>query len=72
MKTIAEKLGKELEWVDMPFDSLIPALLAQKIDIVAAGMSATPERRNESLSLLPMKYHECFHCQRQYSVKIAG
>lgn len=44
MKTIAEKLGKELEWVDMPFDSLIPALLAQKIDIVAAGMSATPER----------------------------
>jgi ABC-type amino acid transport substrate-binding protein len=44
MESIANKLGKKIEWVDMPFDSLIPALLAHKIDIVAAGMSATPER----------------------------
>ena len=44
METIAKKLGKKLEWVDMPFDSLIPSLLAKKIHIVAAGMSATPER----------------------------
>lgn len=38
------KLGKKVEWVDMPFDSLIPALLTGKIDLIAAGMSATPER----------------------------
>jgi polar amino acid transport system substrate-binding protein len=44
MEAIAEKLGKKIEWVDMPFDSLIPALLSKKIDIVAAGMSATAER----------------------------
>lgn len=44
MEAIAEKLGKKIEWVDMPFDSLIPALLSRKIDIVAAGMSATAER----------------------------
>ncbi len=44
MEAIAAKIGKKLEWVDMPFDSLIPALLAKKIDIVAAGMSATEER----------------------------
>lgn len=44
MEAISEKLGKKIEWVDMPFDSLIPALLSRKIDIVAAGMSATAER----------------------------
>lgn len=44
MEAIADKMGKKLEWVDMPFDSLIPALLSKKIDIVAAGMSATSER----------------------------
>ena len=41
---ILGKLGKQVEWVDMPFDSLIPALLSGKIDLIAAGMSATPER----------------------------
>ncbi len=44
MEAIAAELGKKIEWVDMPFDSLIPSLLAKKIDIVAAGMSSTPER----------------------------
>lgn len=44
MEAIAAKIGKKVEWVDMPFDSLIPSLLAKKIDIVAAGMSATAER----------------------------
>ena len=44
MEAIAAKMGKQIEWVDMPFDSLIPSLLAKKIDIVAAGMSATEER----------------------------
>ena len=41
---IAEKIGKKIEWVDMPFDSLIPSLLANKIDLVVAGLSWTPER----------------------------
>lgn len=44
MEAIGAELGKKIEWVDMPFDSLIPSLLAKKIDIVAAGMSSTPER----------------------------
>ena len=44
MEAIAEKIGKKIEWVDMPFDSLIPALLSKKIDIIAAGLSATEER----------------------------
>ncbi|MDY3868686.1 MAG: transporter substrate-binding domain-containing protein [Pyramidobacter sp.] len=41
---IAKRLGKKVEWVDMPFDSLIPALMAGKIDLIAAGLSATEER----------------------------
>src|SRR6056297_2852839 len=44
MESIAEHAGFEIEWKDMPFDSLIPALLSEKIDIIAAGLSATPER----------------------------
>ncbi len=41
---IAEKMGKKVEVVDMAFDALIPSLLTGKIDIIAAGMSASPER----------------------------
>lgn len=41
---IGKKLGKEIKIVDMAFDALIPSILTKKIDIVAAGMSATPKR----------------------------
>lgn len=42
---IAEKLGVELEIQDIAFDSLIPSLNAGKADFIAAGMTATEERR---------------------------
>ena len=41
---VAEKMGKKVEWVDMAFDGLIPALLTNKIDMIAACMSVTSER----------------------------
>ena len=44
-KKIAEKLGVELEITDIAFDSLIPSLNAGKADFIAAGMTATDERR---------------------------
>ena len=44
-KHIAAKLGKELVIEDMPFDSLIAALNTNKINFVAAGMTADDERR---------------------------
>jgi len=44
MEIIAEKLGKKIEWQDMSFDGLIPALIAKRIDMVIAGMSITEER----------------------------
>lgn len=42
---IVERLGKKIEWQDMAFDGLIPAITTNRIDIAAAGMSATAERQ---------------------------
>lgn len=44
-KAIADKLGVELEIVNMDFDGLIPALNGGKGDMVAAGMTVTDERK---------------------------
>lgn len=46
-KKVAEKLGKELVIEDMAFDSLIMALNSDKIDFIAAGMTATDERKTQ-------------------------
>lgn len=46
-KKVAEKLGKELKIEDMAFDSLIMALNSDKIDFIAAGMTATEERKTQ-------------------------
>ena len=48
MAEIAKKVGFKFEIVNISFDSLIPALKAGKIDIIAAAMSATPERLKAS------------------------
>ena len=42
---IAEDLGVELEVQDLGFDSLLPALETNNVDMVVAGMTPTPERR---------------------------
>jgi len=44
MRAIAEKMGVEVEFQDMPFDSLIAAVQEGKIDVVIAAMQSTPER----------------------------
>ncbi|MBU3804346.1 MAG: basic amino acid ABC transporter substrate-binding protein [Candidatus Cellulosilyticum pullistercoris] len=46
-KKIAEKLGKELVIEDMAFDTLIMALNSDKVDFIAAGMTATDERKTQ-------------------------
>jgi polar amino acid transport system substrate-binding protein len=43
-RSVAEKLGVEVEFQDMPFDSLIAAVQEGKIDVIIAAMQATPER----------------------------
>ncbi|HHX13852.1 MAG TPA: basic amino acid ABC transporter substrate-binding protein [Clostridiales bacterium] len=47
MNAIAADQGFELEWVNMGFDGLIPALQAGNIDIIASGMDARPDRREK-------------------------
>lgn len=44
MEAIADDIGIEIEFRDMPFPSLIPALAAEKIDILATGLTVTEER----------------------------
>jgi len=41
---IGEKIGRGIEVVDMAFDGLIPALVTNKIDMIAAALNATAER----------------------------
>ncbi|MGQ9855237.1 MAG: basic amino acid ABC transporter substrate-binding protein [Fervidobacterium sp.] len=41
---LAKRLGVKLEVVNLPFDSLIPALQQGKIDLIIAGMTITEER----------------------------
>ena len=45
MEAIGEELGFQVEWVNMSFSGLIPALQSKKIDMIIAGMSATEERK---------------------------
>ena len=43
-RRLAAGLGRPLEFVDMKFMALIPALISGKIDLIVTGMTATPER----------------------------
>lgn len=48
MKAIGEDQGFEVEFVNLSFDGLIPALKAGNIDIIAAGMNKEdPERQKQ-------------------------
>ena len=42
---IAKLINIEIEFKDMKFDGLLPALESKNIDIIVAGMTATDERR---------------------------
>ena len=44
VKAMAMAIGAEPEFVEMPFKELIPALEAQKVDMVLSGMTITPRR----------------------------
>ena len=45
IEAIGKKLNKEIIWKNMAFDGLLPALQSKKIDVIIAGMTATPERK---------------------------
>lgn len=53
IKEIAQRTGKKIELHDMPFDALVPALQAGTIQVIAAGISPTPERAQRVLFTKP-------------------
>lgn len=44
IRAVADKAGYDVEILNMGFDALLPAIMTGSIDVVAAGMSITPER----------------------------
>lgn len=44
VRAIASRLDKEALFIDMAFDALLPSLSGGRIDLIAAGLSITPER----------------------------
>lgn len=44
MNEVAKRAGIEIQWSDMSFDGIIPALNSGKIDISIAAFTITPER----------------------------
>jgi polar amino acid transport system substrate-binding protein len=45
IEAIGAKIGKEIQVSDMAFDGLIPALISGKIDLIAAALNATEDRK---------------------------
>jgi len=52
-KEIAQRLGKEIQFKDAPFEALIPNIILGHVDFVAAGMSYTEERARRVLFTKP-------------------
>jgi len=50
---LAESLRRQVEWVELPWPALIPALVQGRIDIIMSGMSITPERERAVLFTEP-------------------
>ncbi|MGZ6255167.1 MAG: substrate-binding periplasmic protein [Candidatus Chromulinivorax sp.] len=68
---IAEKLDKTLILKDMPFNALILELMSGHIDVIAAGLSPSPQRskavlfsipyiKDDNLIVVSTKNHPCF------------
>lgn len=53
INAIGKKLGVKVNVVGQGFDGLIPALISKKIDLIAAGMTITEERKKSVSFTLP-------------------
>jgi len=58
MAEVARRLGKKMVIKDMPFDVLIPQIRLGQVHVIAAGMSATPERSEQVQFSLPYLVHD--------------
>jgi polar amino acid transport system substrate-binding protein len=55
MRAIGEQLGVEVEFQDMPFDTLIASVQEGKIDAIIAAMQATAERDEQVDFTIPYR-----------------
>ncbi|RTZ18060.1 transporter substrate-binding domain-containing protein [Vibrio aquaticus] len=55
-KRLAQDSGWKVEFVPTAWDGIIPALLAQKFDVIIGGMSITPERSKSVLFSAPYSH----------------
>lgn len=46
-RQVGQDLGKQIEFVEIPWEQLIPALTSGEIDIIMSGMSITPGRKQK-------------------------
>lgn len=53
---LAEQLGVELQIIQLPFNELMPALQANKVDIIMSGMTMTAQRNAQVMFLGPYIY----------------
>lgn len=44
-EAVAKEMGAQIEWVQMPFDGLIPAMLTSQVDMAVASFTITEERK---------------------------
>jgi ABC-type amino acid transport substrate-binding protein len=54
---LAQDLGVEVEWVDMEWTALIPAVQTGQIDMITQGVTRTPERAFSVTFTEPMEYY---------------
>lgn len=54
---MAQDLGVQIEWVDLEWTALIPAIQTGKADIIMMGMTNTPERAKVVEMSRPMDYY---------------
>ena len=52
-KELAKAMGVKLKVVNTDYDGIIPALLADKFDIIMSGMTLTQERNLQIISPIP-------------------
>jgi polar amino acid transport system substrate-binding protein len=70
-KKLGEALNREIEFYDMSFNSLIPALQSRKIDIIISSMTITEERKKNVDFSLPY-YSSIFSILSLKSSKITS
>lgn len=52
-REVSKRMGKEMELKDMPFEMLLPQIQLGEIQIIAAGMTVTPERQKRVIFTRP-------------------